>query len=354
MYTQCPLGDMLRAADYASGGRDAAGGRVAAGGRTDAAPAGRAPRTGALAMVSTSADECDCVSGAAPAGDGVCSTAEMVARVAGFAAADARTGRPADVIRAAAQKLGCDTEGCVVSHPQLVSHIRASLGPADADRHQVEVRLQFKTPGPRYGNALLSNHVIDEVLRRWAVEFPSFFNCPFAMFDFDRVAGYQLSTLDLAAVAEGRESQLLFDAAPNSALRTARPCDTFACVLNTDVSSGRGKHWVCMFADMREMRQGRATVEYFNSSGRPPTASVTRWMEKQAALLRDADADEHDVRAVVVSSVAHQRSKTECGLYALFYIRARLEGRPWNSFSRERVPDRDMEEFRQHVFSGKN
>jgi hypothetical protein len=56
------------------------------------------------------------------------------------------------------------------------------------------------------------------------------------------------------------------------------------------------------------------------------------------------------VTGLPVTDVRHQDSQTECGLYILFYIRARLEGRPCAEFARSRIPDAAMAEFRSHVF----
>ena len=51
-----------------------------------------------------------------------------------------------------------------------------------------------------------------------------------------------------------------------------------------------------------------------------------------------------------MTDMDHQESRTECGLYALFYIRRRLEGTPLSFFEERPVPDEAMTAFRQHVF----
>lgn len=305
--------------------------------------------------------ECDCVNRKEEPADGVCSSRAMVDNVSKFvlgnlfeetAGGNTTTERELDapeVMKSAAKKLGCSSEGCVVSHPKVINFISSEIGEEAAEEHLKGVKTQLKTIGPRYGNKLLSNFKIDDVLCRWAVEFPSFFNCPFAMFDFQTVPGYRLAEIDLHKVLEGKESQDIFDgdnASENGFKPTVRKCDTFACVLNTDVSSGKGKHWVCVFADMR---CSPATVEYFNSSGRPPPKQITAWMERQSSLLCSHGVDS---KTVITSRITHQKSKTECGLYALYYIRSRLEGEPFSLFREKRVPDSLMQDFRKHVFSG--
>ena len=57
-----------------------------------------------------------------------------------------------------------------------------------------------------------------------------------------------------------------------------------------------------------------------------------------------------DVVTVPVTDMDHQESQTECGLYALYYIRRRLEGVPYAFFFEQLVPDAAMTAFRAHVF----
>jgi hypothetical protein len=54
-----------------------------------------------------------------------------------------------------------------------------------------------------------------------------------------------------------------------------------------------------------------------------------------------------------VSSIRHQHTRSECGVYSLFYIWSRLNGTPVSYFQNTPVPDNVMFEFRQHLFSGR-
>lgn len=249
----------------------------------------------------------------------------------------------AAVVREAAAVLGCSSESCVLvklRQRRLVSEqdIRA------------EFARRFKPAGPRDSRALLSNSNIDGVLRRWADEFPDFCPCPFAMADFETNGD---------AFAQADPAQLRLDGEARGA-----PCRTFACVHNTDVSSGPGIHWVAVFVDMRPepAGPGQWSVEYFNSAGRPPARPIVRWMERVRAQLvaaraqlsagKELPAEAGKVETRAVTSVAHQKSQTECGPYALYYIRRRLEGAPIDEFADplRRVSDAAMEEFRRHLF----
>jgi hypothetical protein len=243
---------------------------------------------------------------------------------------------------------------------------RQRLAPESLIRRELEH--SFKPVGPRHGRALLSNTNIDGVLRRWADEFPDFCPCPFAMADFD-TNGDAFATADPGGLRLAGEAR-------------GAPCRTFACVHNTDVSSGPGIHWVAVFVDMRPAPDSPQdwTVEYFNSAGRPPARPIVRWMERTRARLAavraqmlanalasasasalasapalslaSAHTPAGSAESRAVTGVCHQRSQTECGPYALYYIRSRLEGVPADDFANPaaRISDAAMEAFRQHLF----
>lgn len=307
----------------------------------------------ALAALTTDDSECAELVGRAPGAP--CSSAQVVAALGEFVVQTPPGREPARapgilpststaagaVVQEAAKVLGCSSESCVVAHPKFRRFV-AEEGGGLGGVHvlDVEVDRRFKTTGPRNSTRLLSNYNIDGVLQQWAAAFPAFFNFGFNMMDFE-TAGGSLARTDLGDVLAGREVQDL----GKQGGRVRRPCDTFACVLNTDVSTGRGKHWVAVFGDCR--REDAWSLEYFNSAGNPPPPPVVRWLETSAARLGALSAR---VDIVPLTNMRHQSSRTECGLYALYFIRRRLEGAPAEEFRSTFVPDEAMTEFRKHVF----
>jgi hypothetical protein len=248
----------------------------------------------------------------------------------------------ARTVAKAAVALECKSESCVLGK---LSGLIVSRGAEAEKLLKRALARNFKPHGPRETSELTSNFDLDGTLERWAVEFPDFFPFPFAMMDF-AAGGAPLARWSLAGILAGERTG-------------GRPMQAVACILNTDVSTGAGKHWVCVFVDARDGRGKSAdspvTVEYFNSAGNPPPRAMTRWMESArekligAGDIKGRGAVAH-VETKVVTSVAHQRGDTECGLYALFYIRSRLEGRAPSAFEADRIPDAEMEKFRGHVF----
>ena len=258
----------------------------------------------------------------------------------------------AEAVRTAAAVLGCNSESCVIAHPSLHEFVveRQIIPPRAFD---IELKVRYKAPGPRDSLALLSNYNIDETLQRWARIFPEFFPCPFAMMDFDHNGDY-FSDADIPAMLQGKVEANL----GTGVGKVRRRFTCFGCVVNTDTSRGPGKHWVAVFVDCRAPPGEPWTVEYFNSAGRPPPKPMLGWMERTRAKIAEyrSSLPESrnavcDVISVPVTDMDHQQSQTECGLYALFYIRRRLEGTPYSFFETQIVPDNAMTAFRQHVFA---
>lgn len=256
----------------------------------------------------------------------------------------------AKAVRVAAAVLGCTSESCVISHPQFASFARKK---GISRRIETDKEVRFKAAGPRNSTALLNNFNIDETLQRWARVFPELYVYPFAMSDFDQTH----ENLDIIDAADAIEGHADLDLGPGVGV-IRRPSSCLACVLNTDTSRGKGKHWVAAFVDARPRGNTPWTVEYFNSAGRPPFASIARWMEKTRAgltKLRGEDAKKYGsgaVNSVPVTDVDHQLGDTECGPFSLYYIRARLEGRPISFFQGDRITDEAMTEFRRYAFRG--
>lgn len=243
---------------------------------------------------------------------------------------------PVAAIKLAAKKTGCDSELCVLTSNLFQNYV-VKKGMIDEIKREVDIK--FKPKGPRNNTELLSNFDIDGVMRKWAYKFDTFFPCPFAMMDFES-NGDLFGEFGFQSMLEGN---IAFEG-------MRKKFDCFGCVVNTDVSSGRGKHWVAVFVDCR--KPDTWNVEYFNSVGNPPPKPMIRWMEKTRAELYDhrQRTGGGEVLSIPVTDVDHQESQTECGLYSLYYIRRRIESTPHTFFQRKLVPDDAMTEFRKHVF----
>ena len=304
-------------------------------------PVGGGP--GPLSCLTTTSDECSEEIARAPGS--ACATRATVRAMAEFVRDTPDPGLPvpaglsadSKIVRAAAARLGCATEACVLESPAFGDFVEARRLATRAGLSS-ELAARFKIAGPRDSTDLLNDRHIDLTLKRWARTYPEFYPCPYAMIDFAR-NGDMFGRVDLPALFSGKQ--------------TGRAYTCFGCVVNTDVSSGPGKHWVAVFVDARPPPGELWTVEYFNSAGNPPGRAIIDWMERARARLIEYRARPGASPAVIsvpVTRVRHQYSRTECGLYALYYIRRRLEGAPFEAFARERIPDQAMTDFRRHCF----
>jgi len=238
---------------------------------------------------------------------------------------------PIDVINIAKKKLNCDSESCVLTHSDTKKYIPQPI-------LDYELNTRFKAIGPRNTTELLNNINIDETMLIWAREYKQFYPCPFAMIDFD-TNGNKFGYINLSNLINGKEQYI----DPIYGIIHG-PFTTFGCVLNTDVYTGKGKHWICVFADMR---YNNWTIEFFNSSGNRPCYSLMAWMEKQRKYLLSYNKN---TSTVVATNITHQTDNHSCGSYALYYIRSRLDNIPYEYFANNRIMDKDAVEFRKHLF----
>jgi len=229
----------------------------------------------------------------------------------------------AAVLEMVKRKLAVSDERSVLTSPEFMSRY-------GRERSLRELHKHFKVPGPT-DVSLLTNFNIDQTLQQWTAADDKFFAYNFNMRDYEN-HGDTLHTVNMFDLyREGYR--------------------TTACVINSDYYAGRGKHWMALFVDCRDDSNWK--VEFFNSSGNPPLGEFTNWMVKTKHQLTRAAA-EHSlspkIDIVRASVICHQKSSTECGVYSLYYIYARLNGTPWRYFAEHPIPDIVMFECRHHLF----
>lgn len=226
------------------------------------------------------------------------------------------------------KKYNCHDESCV-----LEKNISIKIAGRPVVEHELETK--FKVKGPKNTTALLSNYDIDKSMQLWTTEFKDFYPCHFAMMDFARTQE-DFETIDLCELFTKRA-------------RDGHYKRLFACVLNTDVSTGPGKHWVSCVVDARDIKN--ILILYYNSAGNPPPEPVVRWMERRRKELAGLDANAGgDVEIIPVTRVRHQNSNTECGVYSLYFVRCMVEGQSYKMFFDNIITDAAMTSFRKLLF----
>lgn len=251
-------------------------------------------------------------------------------------------GSPEEIVAQAQTKLGCVGEQCVLK----------KLAGSVAEAEHI-LQTNFKLSGPT-DNKLLNNYNIDHTLRTWMTAFPGFYAYNFNMKDYEKRSWREgvVESPDTLAVIP---FEMLY-AGKVPGEQPGRKFYRCACVINTDIYEGKGKHWMALYAEYRPASASppRMTVEFFNSSGNSPTCEWVRWLVRTRDSMEKIRTDEHrsgTVEIIKNSQWRHQKSQSECGVYSLFYIWARLNGVPPEYFLQRPVPDHMMFEFRQHLFA---
>lgn len=269
-------------------------------------------------------------------GKSTCSDEILAGKIAEIIKSSARTTEA--IIDDAKKATGCATEKCAVE--KVISRA------ASKQRTKAILTRFFKIDGPT-NTKLLSNINIDTSMMQFASVKPHFFPHPFNMLDYASnsfIDGEVVNTPDTLAridweMLNGGSVELPEPYA-------GRKFTACGCIINSDTYDGPGKHWMALYADWSV---SPASIEFFNSSGNSPAPEFCNWMVKMKIAMENASMK---AECTNVSSIRHQHTRSECGVYSLFYIWARLNGTPYTYFQNTPVPDNIMFEFRQHLFSG--
>lgn len=209
----------------------------------------------------------------------------------------------AKLVNEAKAATGCDKESCLYGQQYLGAYIDAA---------EAANRL-FKPLGPAKTEDWLNNDNIDQVGSQLSDRNPDYVHIPFKMNDeLDALIRYDY-----------------------------QPGKCYGCVINTDVSTGPGEHWTCLFVDYRD--EATPTVEFFDSLGKTPLPEVLRATAQIQNRLINASYNE-------VASRCLQQDNHSCGVWSLSYIWARMSRIPPSWFSARKSSDSDMQKLRGYLF----
>ncbi len=211
--------------------------------------------------------------------------------------------------------LGCNSEKCVLEKPEIRELI-------DEDPRSL-----LKPEGPKSSNEWLSNTDIESVLKMYQ----------------DMPGGDKLGYWDCVLMDD--TSAKSYMVRPLS-YYTNKGKTLVVCIGNTGTGSSSGIHWVTMLVDLRT--KGSPTVEFFDSTGSPPHREHLDWTEKMRGEVRAITGVEP---SVLINKRVFQRKGSECGVYSLYYVKARLEGQTFQDITKDPIPDDTMMEFRTYLFS---
>lgn len=199
-----------------------------------------------------------------------------------------------------------------------------------------ELHENYKPIGPTDWS-LFNNFVEDNVMRHLGKYDPTFLGLDVNLMDFQDYKG-SLTRLKIIESSDGGAAILY----------GGKQYKSFGCVMNTLKMAGdltRVGHWVALFGDFRQKHH--CTIEYFNSSGRAAPAELFAWMKEFAATCPCK------CEPLNVSNIQHQHSDTECGIYAIYFITARIVGYSYKCFRNPQttVTDAHVNKFRANMFN---
>jgi hypothetical protein len=249
-------------------------------------------------------------------------------------------------LESAKELLECDTEACVLTHPEFVNAVtRENIISVKYIKELLDIF--FKPPGdisnnPQNGSPGMS---IARVLKHWSNLFPDF--CP--LITVLKEGNNIVDIRDLPLTDYLSSYNLMVG------LETAPQFKRYGFVLNNQLDNIEMGHAVSIFIDISEdpVTGGAWTIEFYNSHGTQPEPYIARWMTRNANLLKIYRNDKYgndNVKSVIASNIVHQGNSVECGLFALFYIKCRLEGIPYTFFRENIIPSEAMIQFRKHVY----
>lgn len=269
---------------------------------------------------------------------------------------------PVEIFNATKSAVNCTTESCVLSNKSIINIIGERTA-------QLEKETYLKPDGPRDTTNWFSNVEIDKVMTQWNIAKPYFYNYPYGVRDYDeinhplvKITPYDLYHMPISGGSEVDVTNLIVTDTPlvtkEVTTNIIQGYRCFGCIINTDYSSGPGKHWMALFGDMRTdhndpERNKVWTVEYFNSSGKIHEPFI-KYIEFAANSMREI-VNKHGlditVESIIVCDIVHQKSKSECGPYSMFYVYSRLfEDIDYNVFKQKRISDEQMINFRKALF----
>lgn len=262
------------------------------------------------------------------------------------------------IMRDIMREMQCGDEKCVLNKArdkQLLSPVEVFT----------EGEIAFKHYGPT-DITLISDSVIRNQLYAWMFVFPSFWAYNFNMRDYASASMRNwdvantpdtLATINWHSMLSG-DVPIPIDrdvpAIRELIAKKQKIVRCGACIINSDVYTGPGKHWMALFVDARDSSPSpNWSIEFFNSAATSPEPEWIEWQVKTHDELAKFNPKAH-IEVKNVCRVWHQHSKTECGVYSLFYIWMRLNNVPAEYFMNNVVPDQIIFEFRQHLFNDKD
>ena len=112
-------------------------------------------------------------------------------------------------------------------------------------------------------------------------------------------------------------------------------------IFNLDPHDQPGSHWVSFYGDL-----SKGHLFYFDSYGFNPPDEVIQLVER----LKEQGKENQIDMIFNENTTRHQYENSECGVYSIHFIENMLNGKQFERFCKEKIPDNLMEKFREKYY----
>ena len=189
----------------------------------------------------------------------------------------------------------------------------------EGDFHKI-IKKNLKPKRPKGKDEWLSSVDIYDVMEQYMIRYPEFIFFGPVPIDFSDFSN-ALARINLKKL-KSKKSKI-------------------GIVFNTDPSYKSGEHWISMFIDLKG-----GTICFFDSVGDEPPKEVKKLMNK---LIKQAKSIGVKLKPIV-NDTQHQRGNNECGVYSLYFIVSRLQGKSCDYLNKKKIGDSQMNKYRGKLF----
>ncbi len=116
-------------------------------------------------------------------------------------------------------------------------------------------------------------------------------------------------------------------------------------IFNLDKHTEPGSHWVAMFINIKKKQ-----ITYMDSYGDAPPTEI----DDLANKIKSQSASIGNPYEYNITTLRHQYSNSECGMYCLHFIIESVKGKDWTYFNKTKISDKKMKRLRNIYFNVNN
>lgn len=117
-------------------------------------------------------------------------------------------------------------------------------------------------------------------------------------------------------------------------------------IFNLDKHYQPGSHWVAVYIDQSNPKE--YNVEYYDSYAQKPPENIYSFLEN---VHNDIKKNNKKKKVnFIYNDRRHQFKNSECGMFSIYYLLNRLEGKSMNTITKEKPTDDEMNNLRKLLY----